>query len=303
MKEIWQWTIRWKNQIANWCKGQFIWWMGQTCWVQRYAIIVSVLAIILAVTILGLVGYGLFCMNSDIGRNLILLVAGIVGWYFLARRTKATEQNTKIAEHGLTIDRLNRAIEQLASDKLSVRLGAIHGLEQIFKLHVEERYKIIQILAAFVHDSASISSDTRTIDTRGKHSDIEEAIRVLAEVTEPFPDERQAFFDLHFTNLSGLGFSDTNLSNFRFLGTNFSNSLFWWVDFTNAGLQKVNFSRVSIRNSKGLTREQLEQAFYWKGEPPIEFPEELLQHLLEIEKPQEKEKPNGERGESQGTAK
>ena len=93
------------------------------------------------------------------------------------------------------------------------------------------------------------------------------------------------------TNLSGLSFYNIDLSHFNLLDVNFSNSRLSWVDFTGARLGNVNFSGVSLRYSKGLTKEQLEKVFYWKGEQPEEFPEDLLRNLLEIEKPVGWQKP------------
>ena len=264
--------------------------MGGFCkWLIRYQAIW--VPLILLAVIAG--GFWLFwkplmSIKQDAIRNLILIVAGVVGWYFLIQRTKTASQNTEIAEQGLTVDRLNRATKQLASDKASVRLGGIRGLEQIFRTHEEERDKIVRILVAFIHDFAPISSDTRTIQMRGKHSDIAEAIEVLAEITERFPSTRKAHLDLHDTNLSGLMFVGTNLSNFRFFGANFSNSHFWHVDFTDAILGMVNFSGVTIDDEKGLTQQQVRDAFYWEDNPPQNFPVEL-QSELEERDPDEEE--------------
>lgn len=243
------------------------------------------------IILLFVIGAIILCFKyPDPARNLILLIAGIIGWYFLNRRTITAEENTKaaeestqatiknteIAEQGLTVERLTRATEQLASDKSSVRLGGILGLVKIFQSHKEEKYRIIRVLAAFIHDFAPIDGDTRTVEDRGKYSDIEEAVQALAFLTEPLPaDQKKTLFDLQFTNLSGLGFVGINLSYFNILGVNFSNSHLYGFDFTGARLGMVNFSGVHLVAPKGLTQEQLEQAFYWKGNPPKEFPPEL----------------------------
>lgn len=298
MKEI-------KNQVVEWWEEISVWWKKQTRRGKTITLFVCSVSIVL------------FLCFTDVARNLILLVAGIVGWHFLFRRTEAaereanisernieiterslklaeenariTEQNRKDSEKNITNERINLATEQLASEKPSVRLSGILGLVKIFQFHKEERYRIIRVLSAFVHDFAPIDSDTRTVQDRSKYSDIEEAVQALAFLTEPFPaDQKKTLFDLQFTNLSGLGFAGINLSYFNLLGVNFSNSHLYGVNFTDTRLGMVNFSGVYLHDPEGLTQEQLEQAFFWKGNPPRDFPSELKL----TEKDPDKEKKN-----------
>ena len=71
-------------------------------------------------------------IDRDGTRILILLLAGMVGWYFLIARTEAAkqsaeaaDQNARIAEQGLTTERLTRAIELLGEEKTSMHMGGI----------------------------------------------------------------------------------------------------------------------------------------------------------------------------------
>ena len=275
-----------------------LWWLIRKLWWQvgRYRALWE-LPIYLSVDVGGFIWLfweKLRMMDQDAVRNLILLTAGIVGWYFLYRRTKAAEEdaesarkNATTAEQGLNVDRLARAIEQLAHEKSSIRLGGILSLEQITEIGMEEQYKIIQILSAFVRDFAQEDGNTKTIKERDMRSDIEEAVIVLAANAQIIGgDYKTRFCNLQFTDLSGLSLSYVDFSYFNLIGSNFSNSLLYGIDFTGARLGKVNFSRVDCSNLKGLTQEQLEQAFYWKGNPPIDFPGEL--RLMEKDPNQEK---------------
>ena len=142
---------------------------------------------------------------SDGVRNLGLLLAASIGWFFLYWRAKiadqsrkadeqsaeATKKNAETAEHGLTTERLTRAIEQLASEKVSIRIGDIRSLEQIADTHKEERTKIIQILSARICELAPVDYTKMESDKelRGRH-DIVSAIEVLAKVAEPFGEKR-----------------------------------------------------------------------------------------------------------------
>ena len=186
-------------------------------------------------------------MNQDALRNLILLTAGVVGWYFLYQRTKtadqskkaaeqsaeATRKNAITAENGLTAERLTRAIEQIAHEDASVRLGGILGLEQIADVHEEERYKIARVFVSFIRNQAAKNSERAKKDYtesgvlkledeeefsayRAQRLDIEAAVNTLANIAlgldkqeqfkEQYNEKKQHLCDLRKTDLRGLRF-------------------------------------------------------------------------------------------------
>lgn len=131
-------------------------------------------------------------IGSDTVRNLSLLLAASISWFFFYWRAKtadlnteaaeksaeATRKNAETAEKGLTTERLTRAIEQLAHEKPSIRLGGICSLEQIAKIHEEERKKIMQILSARIRELAPLGDTKKSKEWR-ERPDIESAIKVL----------------------------------------------------------------------------------------------------------------------------
>lgn len=258
MKEIWPQIIRYRTfwELSIFLVigvGSFVWLFCYPLWIMK---------------------------DQDAIRNLILLTAGIVGWYFLARRTKAAEQdaatakqNAETAEQGLTVERLTRAIEQLASENQSVRLGGILGLKQIVESHEEEREKITQILSAFIRNIAPLGPTRRT-EERHKFLDVEAAVEALSSIAAPLYDEKQLFCELQETNLSGLRFYGTDLSYFVFTRANFSNTFFSGVDFEEASFEGVNISGIILEEFYGLSQEQIDEAFCWEGEQPS-FPNDL----------------------------
>ncbi len=83
------------------------------------------------------------------GRNLQLTVIS-------ARHERETQAKTLVlTERGQITDRFTRAVEQLASEKLEVRLGGIFALEHIARDSDEYYEAIIEILTTFLRDSAS----------------------------------------------------------------------------------------------------------------------------------------------------
>jgi hypothetical protein len=64
-------------------------------------------------------------------------------------------KNLAIAQDGQITERYTRAVEQLGSDKLEVRLGAIYALERIARDSERDHWPIMEILTAYVREHAA----------------------------------------------------------------------------------------------------------------------------------------------------
>ncbi|HKK28948.1 MAG TPA: pentapeptide repeat-containing protein, partial [Alphaproteobacteria bacterium] len=91
---------------------------------------------------------------SEIARNYSWAAAGsfaglvaLVALYFNAQRTGTDRQR-------LTNDTYVKAIEQLASDSVEVRIGAMYALEQIARENQRYHWPIMETLAAYVRERA-----------------------------------------------------------------------------------------------------------------------------------------------------
>lgn len=87
------------------------------------------------------------------------LLAGLVGvgalgtFWLNSRVYRITARTFQVTERGQVTDRYSRAIEQLGSATLDVRLGGIYALEQIAKDSArgeEDQATIVEVLSAFV---------------------------------------------------------------------------------------------------------------------------------------------------------
>ena len=215
-------------------------------------------------------------IGSDTVRNLNLLLAASIGWFFLYWRSKtadlnaeAAEQSAITAEKVLTAEQITRAVEQLAHEKPSVRLGSILGLEQVALTRKEERVKIARILVSFIRTRARKNSeetkkDLAAIDLsdmeasndfsayREQRLDVEVAISTLANITSElekqgqfgrkYNESKRHLCDLQNTDLRGLQFNETDLSNFDFKGTDFSGAQLHLANLTKANISFVAFA-------------------------------------------------------------
>jgi hypothetical protein len=79
------------------------------------------------------------------------LIAGLAGLaalgsLYIANRTY------RLTQQGQITDRYTRAVEQLGSDKLDVRLGGIYALERIAKDSERDHPTVVEVLSAFVRE-------------------------------------------------------------------------------------------------------------------------------------------------------
>jgi hypothetical protein len=94
-----------------------------------------------------------FDIENEARRTLAYILAGILaifGIYMAHRRIRAIERQVLVAQEGQITERFTRAIEQLGSDKMEIRLGGIYALERIANDSDNDYWPIIETLTAYV---------------------------------------------------------------------------------------------------------------------------------------------------------
>ena len=131
-------------------------------------------------------------------RGAAFALAAIVGFPFLAWRSWAAHRHTVIAsaqweiahkqaetaEQGLITDRITKAVEQLGSKKIAVRLGAIYSLERILIDSPRDKISIMKTLNAYLKYHSVKSAGKRTSSKGIKKApriDIQGALDVLSK--------------------------------------------------------------------------------------------------------------------------
>jgi hypothetical protein len=76
-------------------------------------------------------------------------VAGLAGLAALGSLAMAT-RTYRLTQQGQITDRYTKAIEQLGSDKLDVRLGGVYALERIARDSERDHATVVEVLIAFV---------------------------------------------------------------------------------------------------------------------------------------------------------
>lgn len=98
-------------------------------------------------------GSGLTAAAIGVGGTVIV---GITGFLASVRNTNKTTALTlravQLTEQGQVTDRYTRAIEQLGSDNLGVRIGGIYALGRIADDSPRDHPTVMEVLATFIRD-------------------------------------------------------------------------------------------------------------------------------------------------------
>ena len=71
---------------------------------------------------------------------------------FTARNFTLSRRTFELTEQGQVTDRYTKAIEQLGSDKLAVRIGGIYALERIARDSARDHPAVMEVLTAFIRE-------------------------------------------------------------------------------------------------------------------------------------------------------
>ena len=133
---------------------------------------------------------------------------------FTARNFTLSRRTFELTEQGQVTDRYTKAIEQLGSDKLDVRIGGIYALERVARDSARDHPTVMEVLSAFVrehsHEQRSPTPEpTDALPTRRTRPDVQAAVTVIGRRISRNDRER---IDLSGALLSGALLADTDLA-------------------------------------------------------------------------------------------
>ena len=227
----------------------------------------------------------LFRENYDIVRDFFVAGGTVVGLVLLFVRTKATyqlsdaalqqaetasmrhKQQTEADTQRRITESFARAIEQLGSEQLEVRLGGIHTLARIAQESPADHWPIMETLTAFVREKARLPYPNGKAVEALKEKE-QEAGRTLPDVQAALTaigrrcivhDTDGQRLDLNGTNLSRV-----NLENAHLERANLSGAFLMRALLAGAHLEGAYFSGAhldgAILQFAQLTRASLEGA-------------------------------------------
>lgn len=214
---------------------------------------------------------------AQVTANRAMLV-NLMGGLAVAVTIYFTYRNFKVAEDKSITDVFSKAIEQLGSSDVSVRLGGIHSLARIARSSKEDYFPIMQILTGYLRhrfQCEALAPEPAAKSPAGSHCpvDAQAILNILSDRSGPIPGNYNLdlsyieipngwvpngdFRDVYFwsAKLTGWNFCEANLR-----GADFKGATLDCCDFTAANLTGANLEGATIKQPRGLTRAQLETA-------------------------------------------
>jgi hypothetical protein len=207
--------------------------------------------------------------REAVRTQLLTLGAGVFAagaLVFTARNSIFAQRAVQLTEQGQVTDRYAKAIEQLGSDKLDVRIGGIYALERIAGDSARDHPTVMEVLAAFVREHSREPWPLPTPGTaapeRSTRPDVQAAMTVIGRRATIYDDGN---IDLRRANLSGADLSGGQLNGANLRWTNltrvFANQAkLVGAQFRSAELSRVDFSGAKLSGA-GFTDAKLPDAF------------------------------------------
>jgi uncharacterized protein YjbI with pentapeptide repeats len=198
--------------------GQRPWWLWALAGLGALA---ALAAIILAVWKLPSLLYGDVSKASADARLQAAsgfrtaFVAGLAG---LAALGSLAIRTYRLTQQGQITDRYTKAIEQLGSDHLDVRLGGIYALERIATDSERDHPTVVEVLSAFVREHSHPSTDEDDKLT----TDVQAAVTVLGRLPQRRHVSRGNLEGAHLqgANLEGAHLEGAHLRGAHLQGAN-----------------------------------------------------------------------------------
>lgn len=183
-------------------------------------------------------------IDADRGR-LIQLGAGLLA----AGALVYTGLNFRLSREGHVTDRFTKAIEQLGSERLDVRLGAIYALERIMIDSARDHPTIVEVLAAYVREHAPLPS-VKAGEERPMvrpATDVQAAMTVLGRRPSGRGSVNLRFVYLPLINLRKANFDYADLTGADLRGAYVNNATLRFAGLMNADLRNAFLSAIDMR--------------------------------------------------------
>jgi hypothetical protein len=190
-----------------------------------------------------------------LGGTAVLIGAGAAYLQFIQQQQVAHTQLQ--AAHDLLIsNQVAKGFEQLASDKVALRLGGIYALEGVMNGSEQYHQPVLETLCAFVRD-ATIGM----IVGEKPNTDIQAALAVIGRRKEGPGAVDLNRANIPGANLRGASLSEANLSGANLKDADLRDTNLGYANLTEANLSEANLGDANLSGRTNLVDANLSRAF------------------------------------------
>ena len=165
---------------------------------------------------------------------------------FAAGALVFTARNFTLSREGQVTDRYTKAIEQLGSDKLDVRIGGIYALERVARDSATDHPTVMEVLTAFIRDHSHEPWPRRQIILASQEQEHSTRPDVQAAVTVVGRRRRDQKRDLRPIDLTRADLTGAHLTGADLTGAHLTDADLTRADLTDAHLTaRTSLARTS----------------------------------------------------------
>ena len=210
-------------------------------------------------------------------------VAVLTGLIFAWQQLGQTSDNLRVSQEGQITDRFSRAVDQLGSDELTVRLGGIYALERIARDSPRDYGPVMEVLTAFVRQESPLPGDAAATPAASAPQIPAEVAAVFKVIGRRTPEQITAEMEeggcLELTGINAVGMdlagyelrntcwdrsdlrgatlaradlSDTTFAGSTLAQANLDGVVAQGASFNQADIAQANLSRADLRNANLL---------------------------------------------------
>ena len=157
-----------------------------------------------------------------------------------------TARKFVLSRDGQVTDRYAKAIEQLGSEKLDVRIGGICALERIARDSPADHPAVMEMLAAFIRERSRGQWPPPDPGGRARERSLRPDVQAALTVVGRRLTER----DIEPVDLARADLTGANLGGARLTGANLGGSYLTGAELTEAGLAHAVLARADLRAAK-----------------------------------------------------
>jgi uncharacterized protein YjbI with pentapeptide repeats len=160
----------------------------------------------------------------------------------------------RVAEEGQITERFTKAIEQLGSDKLAIRLGGIYALERIAKDSPRDHWTVMEVLTAFVRANApaprvELWEEDDEVPVIKPATDIQAILTVIGRRSRDESRKETQPLDLSHTDLRGIDLQQGAFQRVIFTGARLERANLRLANLTRSDLARSRLNHAVLRNA------------------------------------------------------